>query len=941
MSESPIEASVPARSPVRPATAEVANNLPTHLTSFIGRQPELEELGTLLATTRLLMLTGSGGCGKTRLAAHLSRSVLSRYPDGVWWIELAPVSEPTLVETALAGAVGVRPLPGRTPLEAAIAHLAPQQALVVFDNCEHVLGPCRHLVAELLRGCPSLTIVATSREPLGVGGETTWRVPSLSLPSSGLAGADDGSIAPGLVESDAVRLFTERATKVRPDFALSAESAPVAGRICEALGGIPLAIELAAVRVRVLSLERIDAELTDRFHLLTGGERGVLPRLQTLRASVDWSYELLDPMERALLRRCGVFSGGFTLDACEAVCTGSDLQRSDVLDLVTSLVDKSLVLVEDRGSTRYAILETIRQYALERLGEAGETDAVLDRHAQAFLTLAESTAPTLGTDVDSNDVLGAEAANLYAAIDHTARVAPELSLRCCIALAYWWLLTGRLVEGPAALTRAIEAAADLRSRLRCGALFWRGFLAFFAGDYERTRADENEALSLAQELDDAATEARVLNALGLLESQTDPSASLLMLGRACELARTAPDAWCLSDATQNLGWSLIQMGHYTDARSALDASFEIADANGWRELVSWHWLMVGHTAYPTGDLDKARTFWERGLEGASDVQVGFAMWSLGLIDVDAGAAADALRQLEHGRERMVDTGAGLGVQFVDSGIGLARAALGDLVDARDLLRAAAGEHSRAFAWAEAITLVDLARVERLLGDHSGAQTSADRALSIAEHLGHVGLAARARLQLGAVATAREEWATAEHLAHRALGDQLESGDRIDVPESLELLAEVAMGAGSLREAGRVLAAADRARADLGRERWRPQEKWVEDLRLQLHAALGAVELADVWAEGEAMTVADAIDYVRRARGTRQRPSHGWGSLTPTELTIVRHVAAGLTNPEIAERMFISRGTVKVHLSHVYAKVGLRNRSEVTAEVIRRKLLDHP
>ena len=941
MSDAPIEAAVAAGPPVRTAAADVANNLPTYLTSFIGRQSELDELGTLLTTTRLLTLTGSGGCGKTRLAAHLARSELSRFPDGAWWLELAPVSEATLVETVLAGAVGVRPLPGRTPLDAAIAHLASARALLVFDNCEHVLPPCRHLVAALLRACPDLTIVATSREPIGIGGETTWRVPSLSLPSPGSGAVGDGSSAPPSVDSDAVRLFTERARKVRPDFALSPERARVAGRICEALGGIPLAIELAAVRVRVLSLERIDAELADRFHLLTGGERGVLPRLQTLRASVDWSYELLDSNERALLRRCGVFSGGFTLDACEAVCTADDLDGSDVLDLLTSLVDKSLVLVEDRGATRYGMLETIRQYARERLVDAGELDAVLDRHGDAFLSLAESTAPTLGSDIDSNDLLGADAANLYAAIDHTARVAPGLSLRCCIALAYWWLLTGRLVEGPAALTRAIEAAAPVRSPLLGAALFWRGFLAFFAADYERTRSDENEALGLAQEFHDTATEARVLNALGLLESQRDPGTSLTMLDRARELARAAPDAWCLSDATQNLGWALIQMGHYTDARSALDESFAIADANGWRELVSWHWLMVGHVVYPTGDLEMARAFWERGLEGASDVQVGFAMWSLGLVDVDAGATVEALRQLEVGRERMVHTGAGMGVQFVDSGIGLARAALGDLDVASGLLRTAAREHSQAFAWAEAITRIDLARVDGLRGAHAEARTSADRALSIAEHIGHIGLAARARLQLGAAAAAREEWGTAEHLAHRALGDQLESGDRIDVPESLELLAEVAMGRGSLHEAVRVLAAAGRARADLGRARWVPHEARVEHLRLQLHAALGAVELAQVWTEGEAMTVADVTDYVRRARGTRQRPSHGWESLTPTELAIVRHVATGLSNPEIAERMFISRGTVKVHLSHVYAKVGLRNRSEVTAEVIRRDLLDHP
>ena len=263
---------------VRTGTA----NLPVQLTSFVGRERELTELGELLDSTRLLTLTGAGGCGKTRLALQLAADAVDRYPGGVWLLELAPLSDPALIESALATTLGVRPLPGRTPVEAAVFHLSPLRALVLLDNCEHVLEPCRQLAGALLRGCRDVTIVATSREPLGLGGETTWRVPSLSLPPERAPEA-----LRSLGHSDAVRLFVERAVKVRPNFAVADDSAPHVAEICRDLDGIPLAIELAAARVRVLSVERIAAELADRFHLLTAGERGALPRLQTLRASVD------------------------------------------------------------------------------------------------------------------------------------------------------------------------------------------------------------------------------------------------------------------------------------------------------------------------------------------------------------------------------------------------------------------------------------------------------------------------------------------------------------------------------------------------------------------------------------------------------------------------------------------------------------------------------
>jgi predicted ATPase/DNA-binding CsgD family transcriptional regulator len=893
-------------------------NLPVQLTSFVGRDRELTELAELLDSTRLLTLTGAGGCGKTRLALQLAADAVDRYPGGVWFLELAPLSDPALIESALATMLGVRPLPGRTPVQAAVRYLSTLRALVLLDNCEHVLEPSRHAADALLRGCPDVTLLATSREPLGVGGETTWRVPSLE-------------------RSDAVGLFVARAVKVRPHFEVSDGTARHVAQICQDLDGIPLAIELAAARVRVLSVERIASELADRFHLLTGGERGALPRLQTLRASVDWSYELLDAPERTLLRRLGVFHGGFTLDACEAVCADDQLDRYAVLDVLTSLVDKSLVLVEERESlSRYALLETIRHYALERLAETGETGRLRDRHADAFLALAESTAPILGSDAGSGDVLGADAANLHAAIDHTAQAEPEKALRLCSALSYWWLLTGRLVEGPAALSRALEATVGQRSSLRCGALFWRAYLAFFAADYELTQQDATEALVLAHELGDRPNEARILNTLGLLETGPDPRGSLPTFERSSELAQAVGDDWCLAEAKQNIGWALVMAGEHDAARLKLEASFEIANRHGLRELVAWHWWMLGHAAYPTGDRDTARALWERCLEGASDLQEGWATWSLGLLEIDAGRAAEALERLEACRRRIISAGVGHGLPFLDDGIALARAALGRLDEAREGLIAAAEQHASRFVWAQSMTLGHLAHVERLRGDDGAAQVVAEQALAIAERIRHRGLVARARHQLGRVAAARGDWTAAEQLAHEALAAQAGRGDHLDIPDSLDALAEVAAGLESHQEAARLIGAAGRARTELGLARWRTEEERAEALNQRVGEALGDDGFANAYGEGEALSLDEAVAYVRRGRGTRKRPSGGWESLTPTELEIVRHVAAGLTNPEIGERMFISRGTVKVHLSHIYAKLGSRNRSEVAAEAMRRE-----
>src|SRR5262245_5916421 len=386
----------------------VPNNLPIQLSSFVGRGGELRQVERLLLERRLLTLTGAGGCGKTRLAVQSASEILERFPDGAWWVELAPLADERLVGSAIAESLGVRPLPGMTELQAAGACLAERRALIVLDNCEHLAQACAEAAEALLSAAPEIVVLATSRAPLTAAGETEWRVPSLSLPA--LNDEENGA-------SDAVVLFVERAAAARPDLSLSPDDAEHVAAICSELDGMPLAIELAAARVRMLSVAQIAAGLSDRFRLLTGGPRTALPRLKTLRASVDWSYELLSDSERVLLSRLAAFAGGFTLKAAEEVCGGEAIESEHVLGLLGSLVDQSLVIAEATESgVRYRLLETVRQYGLERLADADE-DRVRARHRDHFLALAEEAAPHLETQDQSEwlRLLDPEANNLAAA----------------------------------------------------------------------------------------------------------------------------------------------------------------------------------------------------------------------------------------------------------------------------------------------------------------------------------------------------------------------------------------------------------------------------------------------------------------------------------------------------------------------------------------------
>jgi predicted ATPase/class 3 adenylate cyclase len=460
--------------PLRSLQAFV-HNLPRQLTSFIGRDGEMAEIKQLLSKTALLTLTGAGGCGKTRLALQVAADVLEEFEEGVWLVELAALADSTLVPQTVAAALGVREEPGRPLTETLIDYLRPRQVLLLLDNCEHLLSASAQLADTSLRACPRLRVLVTSREGLGIAGETTYRVPSLSLP-------DLQHLPPvaALSQFEATRLFVDRAAAAVPSFTLNEQNAPSVAEVCYRLDGIPLAIELAAARVKALPVEQITRRLDDRFRLLTGGSRAALPRQQTLRATIDWSYDLLSEAERMLLRRLSVFAGGWTLEAAEAVGAGEGINDDEVQELLTTLVEKSLVLYEEqRGEARYRLLETVRQYSRERLLESGEMQVVCSRHASFYLNFAEQAEPELrrSDQVGWLNRLDVEHDNLRAALEWSllGDNQGEVGLRLAGALWWFWLVRSHFTEGrnwlDAAVSRAVDAPAPDQVKVLNGAAY--------------------------------------------------------------------------------------------------------------------------------------------------------------------------------------------------------------------------------------------------------------------------------------------------------------------------------------------------------------------------------------------------------------------------------------------------------------------------------------
>ena len=554
--------------PLRTSKAVAASNLPVQLTSFVGREAELTQLRELLAQNRVVTLTGAGGAGKTRLAVQVAAQLADEFDDGVWYVDLAPITDPELVSVTVARALGLPDQPGRSTMDSLLRFVRDRQMLVVLDNCEHLLDASAELVVAVLSGAARLTLLATSREAIGLAGEVSWRVPSLSL-------ADD-----------AIEMFTDRARHARPGFAVSDDNAAAVTEICRRLDGLPLAIELAAARVRALSLNEILDSLHDRFRLLTGGARTAVRRQQTLRASVDWSHALLTGPERVLFRRLAVFLGGFDLDAAQFVCGGTDVEHYQVLDQLTLLVDKSLVVADDRGGrTRYRLLETVRQYALEKLGESSEADAVRSRQRDYYTALAAAVDVPAGSDYEQRlEQAETEIDNLRAAFGWSRENSDtESALQLASSLQPLWLARGRTREGlawfDAALADLDAQHPGVAATVRARALADRALLAAHMGAAD-SLDQAQQALALAREVDDPALLARALSSCGFIAAFNNPEVARRYVAEAIELARVVGDRWRLS---QVLAWQAVAAlaaGDPIVGRAHAEEGRDLADAIG-------------------------------------------------------------------------------------------------------------------------------------------------------------------------------------------------------------------------------------------------------------------------------------------------------------------------------------------------------------------------
>ncbi len=560
---------LPERSPAAP-TPDFPHNLPRRITAFVGREQERIALESCLCTARLVTLTGTGGIGKTRLALEVAEEQGRAFPEGVWLVELAAVTDPALLLPTVAGILGLREEIGKPILQTVQSSLRSKRLLLVLDNCEHLLTACAPFADALLRECPQVRILATSRQALGVMGEVVWQVPSLPLPPAEILEAGEQSVE-RLLGYASSQLFVARAQAVMPTFVLTVAEAPSVAQICRRLDGIPLALELAAARLRSLSSTQIADRLDDSFRLLTQGDRAALPRQQTLRALIDWSYERLSDSEALLFHRLSIFAGGWTLEACEQVCAGEGLEADDILDLLTLLVEKSLVLAEPHGQARrYRMLETLRQYAAEKLTVEGATRRVAERHRHWCVALVEREETLLRgpEQTESLHRTETELENLRSALNLSGGGVERL--RIAAALGGFWYIRGYLREGREWLKRALAENPEAPLPLRTQAMKAMGDLCWAMADYPEAWALHQANLILLKEQGDAKGLAYTLHSLGLtLYHQGENAHACVYYEQSLEQVRQLDDQRALGIILTNLAIAQKDRGEYAKAQQAL------------------------------------------------------------------------------------------------------------------------------------------------------------------------------------------------------------------------------------------------------------------------------------------------------------------------------------------------------------------------------------
>jgi predicted ATPase/DNA-binding XRE family transcriptional regulator len=807
--------------------------LPADVSRFVGRERELAALGSLLPTTRLLTLTGAGGCGKSRLALALARRAADDYPDGVRLVELAALADPALVPQAVALALGAPEQPGRPVAEALVAWLAGKRLLLMLDNCEHLLDACADLVEALLRACPDLRVLATSRERLRLAGEVAWRVPSLALPPVGGGDRAGGAaLALGrLAAFDAVRLFVQRAGEAEPGFRLGSDNAAAVARICAGLDGIPLALELAAARLPALTVEQLAARLDDGFRLLTAGSRAAPPRQRTLRATIDWSHALLTESEQILLRRLAVFAGGCTLEAAEAVCAGDGIDAGEVLDLLTRLVEQSLAQVEGRPEgARYRLLETIRQYGWEHLRAAGEEDAVRRRHLDWCLALAEQPGPIpswRGDHVGWLTRIDREHDNLRAALAWRLGADRWGGLRLAGSLWQYWRVRGAYSEGSRWLADVLRLTGDPPAEWaewRARALIGAGLLAREQGDLVAARRHFDECLALSRAVGSRFYTAWALRDLGVLRQYIgDVREARRYLEEGLALSRQVADRHGEGVCLMELAVIAEIEGEYPRARALGEASLAIGRARDSPLLVGNALAVLVAVALFEGDGARAEALLDEGLR---------------LVRAAAAPRYVARFQMELGR----------------------------LAQRRGDAARAAALYEASLAWARAagarlLTALDLAGLGELAlrrGEATAATALLEESLALFADLGHARGQGQALLALGLAAWRRRDPDQAFARLRRGLALRRRLGERLGVAECLEGLATVAAGTGAPGRAARLLGAAGALREAIGAPLPPVDRPGIEAMTAAVRAALGDASFAAAWAAGQRLSATEAV-----------------------------------------------------------------------------------
>ena len=833
------------------------NNLPIQLTSFIGREKEIKDVKDNLKQNRLLTLTGTGGAGKSRLALQTAADVIDEYENGVWFAELAAVSDPEFLTAAINNSLGIKEEPKKTPEETLVDHLKDKEILIILDNCEHLINACADLTERLLSSCPKLKIIATSREALNCSGEQIFKIPALTHPDP-----NSGDTPEQLTQYESVRLFIERALSVNPKFRVTNENAPALAGVCSRLDGIPLAIELAAARTKILSVEKIHERLDDRFSLLTGGKRTALPRQQTLRALIDWSYDLLAEEERILWSRLSVFSGGCTLEAAEEICSDESIERHEILDLLSQLTEKS-VIIYDESKERYRMLESIKQYGIEKLPNK---DEIFLRHLNFFLEISQKAEPNMRTKNAKIwlGIIEADHNNFLSAIDWSANNNnSEKGGHVAVGLGEFWGTAGHYSTGIRLIENILKTSGNLDKSVKSKLLALIGSLKMDQGDYEQAKKYTEESLDIRKEVGDNYGIVVSVNNLGCISfHQGDYDRAKKYFGESLAINKEIGDKKVIAASMANLGNISYYQGDYEQAKEYYKDCLAISKEIGDKKLISISFNSLGSISYVLGDSEQAKEYYEESLsirkEFGDRKGMADSINNLGYIANYQGDYEQARKYFNESMDISKEIGNKTGIATSMDNMGNTSYTLGDYEQAEKYYKECLSIYeSIGDRKGMADSMNNLGGVIYAQGDNEQAKTYFEESLAIKKEFGDRKGMADSMNNLGRLARHRGDYIQARKYHEGSLVFKKEIGDKPGIANTLIYLARLFELNKEYFNSVKLLYAAEHTLKSMGIVFDVNAEKEKNELTARLTELLSDAEFEKYREDGEKLTLEEA------------------------------------------------------------------------------------